>query len=138
MGEEKKRILHNVFDRDTPQERIQLINELDREIEDPFITIRLTQAQVQRLSAFIALLPFHEFRALTLWHCLRYKRHVLATLLKEEKVNGLVNYLQDRLTQCMDLPRPIAKWYWYCACSKAMDIYQYQNEEPQQKMRTAK
>lgn len=121
-------LFEDIFAADTPQERAALIAELEEEADDPLITIRLTEAQVKRLAEYIALLPLREFRALALHHCARYTRKKLQKALKEEKVYGLIRYLKDRLTQCMGLGRPIAERYWYRACSKAMDIYDFDSK----------
>lgn len=119
----KNKIFHEIFGGDTPQERALLIRELEQEPDNPFITIRLTKPQVRKLAGFITMLPLRDFRALALHYCSRYTQKKLQKELKEQRVYGLIRYLKDRLTQCMGLGRPIAEWYWYRACSKALDAY---------------
>jgi len=126
---DKSAVYRSIFGGDTSQEKAILIAELEQEKDNPFITIRLTKSQIKKMSEYVALLPKREFRALTLWYCARYTVKKLQKAVKEEKVMGLIRYLKDRLTQCMGLPRPIAERYWYYACSKAMDIYDFTDRE---------
>lgn len=121
----KSLVFANVFGNDTKEERERLIAELEQEERSPFISIRLNKIQIATLSEYIALLPFQEFRALALYHCVGYSYKKIAKIIKEPQVKGLINYCKDRLTQCMKLTRPIDERYWHYACSKAMDIYHY-------------
>ncbi|MCL2580778.1 MAG: hypothetical protein FWE32_12260 [Oscillospiraceae bacterium] len=119
-----------MFGGDTKAERDKLIDEFEREVYDPFVTIRLRKVQIKALSEYIALLPFYEFRALALYQCRGYSYKRVSKTLGESRAKGLILYCKDRLTQCMNLPRPILEVYWRFACSKAMDIYPFPENIP--------
>ena len=121
----KQKIYKQVFGADMQAERETLINEFEREEPNPFVTIRLSKVQIQILSEYIALLPFHDFRALALYQCSGYAYKRITKTMGEARPKGLIGYCKDRLTQCMGLPRPVAEIYWQLACCKAMDIYNF-------------
>jgi len=121
----KQKVFDQVFSADTQAERDRLIGEFEREEYGLFITIRLSKVQIQTLSEYIALLPFHDFRALALYQCSGYTYKRITKTMGEARPKGLIGYNKDRLTQCMGLPRPIAEIYWRLACCKAMDIYRF-------------
>lgn len=121
----KQQVFERVFGGDSNSEKDRLISELDTEQYNPFVMIRLSRAQIKTLSEYIALLPLREFRALALHYGLGRSHKYIAKLTGESRVNGLRIYCEDRLTQCMGLPRPIAARYWRYACSEALDIYPF-------------
>lgn len=122
---DKERVFNNVFDGDSKEERDMLIAEFETEESNPFITIRLNKVQIHTLSEYICLLPIQDFRALALYYCSHYSYKKIAKEVKETRVQGLIGYCKDRLTQCMGLPRPIAERYWHYACIKSLDMYQF-------------
>lgn len=120
----KEKIYRQIFESDTASERLQLINELELETPNPFITIRLNNMQIKTLAGYMELLPFSIFQVFGQHYCLHYHDKVITKKTGVEKVKGTLAYYKDRLTQCMGLPSPIAERYWKVACDKClMDKY---------------
>lgn len=102
-------------------ERRRLIAELDREPWDPFVTMRLTAARQRELAAYIALLPWQDYRVLTLYYSFGLSPGRIARETGHAMARGRIAYCKDRLTQCLALPRPIAEHHWRTACNLALN-----------------
>lgn len=130
---------HAVFDRDTPAQREQLIRVLDEEgPANPLICIPLRREQILALSAYLLLLPEPEFRIMALYYCMRYPYTRIEKIMRRPHARGTIAYYKDRLTQCMNLPRPIAEPYWPLACANALEQYPFASAQQKENALPAK
>ena len=136
-------VFKGVFTDVSPDERDRIVAEYSR----PRKSVNRDQTRpcfsdmdlIDRLTAFIVILPYEDYRILALFYAMSYNYKKIQYMPGQEghgsiyRIRGTIEYLKSRLLLCMKLYRPIPEIYWKMALKKSMDYYNFEGMKPDNK-----